>query len=169
MSYDTKSKPYSIAPSRIASIRAKSIVSKHPLLWGIPVAIPLAVEIVTSDWRWLVVALAIVFIVIPMILALAWLKALPSSPTALRPRTVEILPEGIRVEYLPLNDEDTHVPPAITVTSEDVKSSSLNGSTAIITLSEDNEMLIVPLNVFPDAETRRQFMALFLNHELEAI
>ena len=176
------SAPIRTAPSSIAGHHLATLLRRRPLLWFLPPLSLLAVAAITADWRWLVVALAFILIILPMAFAVAWILSLPSAASALRPYTVTIPSDATdHVVITPLSfpyetDADSTplvAPPAPWLLSPSlVSQASLKGNhTLVLHLhsSQPANLLLIPLKSLPDSDSRLRLIALFLSHASEII
>lgn len=76
------------------SVYARAILYRRITLWGVIAGVILAGGLVAAiwDWRWAVVALMLIMVVAPMVVALAYLSAAASrqAVAATRPHCVKI-------------------------------------------------------------------------------
>lgn len=99
-----QSQPLRVEHSRVSTGRyARHVLSRivgHYWMW---LALPLVVCILLGvlRWEWLVVALMYVFIIIPMLMPLAyyWCMLTPETRWSLLPKTVEISDDGISLTF----------------------------------------------------------------------
>lgn len=160
---------FSLAPSAYAM----EFFRRRVATWGLVLAVPvvaLSLWGALVDWRMLVVALAIVFLVVPPALMFSWF-AVVSRPWAVRavyPRVVTLSERGIGLEYFPLprpkgDDEADNdgrvavsaVPQSETVRYADIRECNVQGRNIVVDYS-DGRFLLLPLSAFrTDADAQR--------------
>ena len=106
--------------------------------------------VVMSDLRLLFVALIVLFIAVPMVMAIGYFS-IALSPEATRAtllHTVELLPSGtLRIVYLPLTEEEPpRVPfPPEFILREQIKSFEISGHFLIFRLTTER-LVIIPID-----------------------
>lgn len=176
--------------SEIARFHLENLLRRHPLTWlGLPAALFVAAA-ATSDWRWLIASLASLFILLPMALAFAWLRALPSAASALRPYTLSFRPsvrlsksstaspiattQQITIQPLPFpheQEQDINLssPPSLTpwtITHADITRATLTNRSTLLAIELRSglpaSLLLIPMQALPSPESRRSFISAFI-------
>lgn len=160
---------FTISPSVSARRYFTRIAVRYWWCAAIPVATFLALG--TADWRWLVVALAVIFILAPTSAMFAWLAiaSRPESVNGIFPHSIHLSDSGdIIIEYLqlPKNEEAettdndivataTRIPPARTIAKHDITSIHIEGNYVVVCHMDKTSRrkagateLIIPLKAF---------------------
>lgn len=89
---------FAIAPSATAAMLAQRWLGRRWFLFILPAG---ALVAGLADWRWLIVALVMVFVLWPMALFFVWIDAAlrPEAVRSAQPHLVEFGPDGLRVVY----------------------------------------------------------------------
>lgn len=144
--------------------------------WWWCAAIPVAGFMImgAADWRWLVVALALIFIFLTTAAMFAWFASVSrkSIITEIYPHRVTLAPNGnLEVEYFPLPSPDdeapatptanghpaetAHIPPAKNIKSHQISMINIEGNHIVITLHTQqgtdhyqHNTLLVPADAF---------------------
>lgn len=97
--------PFTLAPTLLARRDLTRIASRY---WWCPaIAVAACLTAGLSDWRWIVVALTLIFVLIPTAAMFAWFAILsrPDVVSEIHPHTVSLTHnDEIIVKYLPLPD-----------------------------------------------------------------
>ncbi len=135
--------------------------------WWVPaLPITLAAIIGLSDWRWLVVAMAMLFVAFPVIAMFAWFSLLtrPDAISGLYPHSITLRPDGtIETTYYPMpqKDEETTAgqPPAgNSITPGTLRRCHIESGRLIIEYNDKpSRILIIPLSAFPTQKAARSF------------
>lgn len=99
---------FTVRPSRLARRDISRIVNRYWWCAAFPVAALLIAGI--ADWRWIIVALAVIFLLIPTAAMFAWFTIISRTAVVrqIHPHRVLLFPEGtIVVEYYPGENNDT--------------------------------------------------------------
>lgn len=123
---------FTVAPSATAARLARLWLWRRRFFLALPVA-ALALAGM-ADWRFLVVALMVVFIIWPMALGFVWINAAlaPDAVRASQPHRMEFTDDGIRTVYTPREGYAPVAPQS--VAWGDVKSISDYGRNIVIEL-----------------------------------
>lgn len=140
---------FTVAPSATAARLARLWLWRRRFFLALPVA-ALAIAGM-ADWRFLVVALMVVFIIWPMALGFVWMNAAlaPDAVRASQPHRMEFTDDGIRTVYTP-RDGYPPVAPQSVVWS-DVKSLSDDGRNVVIEM-HDGRGISVPASLLTAAQ-----------------
>lgn len=140
---------FTVAPSATAARLARLWLWRRRFFLALPVA-ALAIAGM-ADWRFLVVALMVVFIIWPMALGFVWMNAAlaPDAVRASQPHRMEFTADGIRTVYTP-RDGYPPVAPQSVVWS-DVKSLSDDGRNVVIEM-HDGRGISVPASLLTAAQ-----------------
>lgn len=153
---------FALAPTVLARRDFSRIASR----WWWCAALPLLVclALAATDWRWLVVALALIFVLIPTAAMFAWfaIASRPSVVNEIYPHTVTFTPASgtISVQYFPLNEHDdtdgdhagtSRVPGSRNIASDQLHRIDIDGKhIAIIYRQPGNQLaeLLIPASAF---------------------
>lgn len=140
---------FTVAPSATAARLARQWLWRRRFFLALPVA-ALALAGM-ADWRFLVVALMVVFIIWPMALGFVWMNAAlaPDAVRASQPHRMEFTADGIRTVYTP-RDGYPPVAPQL-VEWSDVKSITDDGRTVAIEM-HDGRNISVPASLLTAAQ-----------------
>lgn len=133
-------------------------MSRGGWLWLLPLASALFLGI--ADWRFFIVALAMICIVYPGALMMIYINhALrPEAAFATIPHRVALSPDGIDIEYFPA-DETVRCPASRHIPLADVKTAEDTGRSLIITLRSGRyDFILIPI-----AEFNGKFPKEFIN------
>lgn len=145
------SAPFRISPGEyfrhaLAGTRGKAALA----ISGAAAALPALAAAITSDLRFALVALMVIFIAIPMVMALIYFHV-TLSPEATRetlPHTAELRPDGsVAIVYLPPAEDDSairHAPPPELITPGQIKSLRLARASFVVTL-RSGRIVIIPV------------------------
>lgn len=102
------------------------------------------------DIRAVYVGLIIIFLIYPMSLTLVWFDyALsPQSIRAIMPKQVTVTNDGLRIDYLPKNDDCKPLPSAF-IPWEDIRAAELSSNALTLILGQRlDDRLTLPVEVF---------------------
>lgn len=165
---------FSLQPALLARRDFTRIATRYWWCVAIPVGALLLMGAV--DWRWLVVALAAIFILIPTVAMFAWFTIMSRKAiiTEIYPHRVSLTHEGdILVEYFPMphpgNDETEcsgtdchaaattrlHTPPHRIIRNTDITQIGIEGKHIVISLrtdlgkaSDHTDSILIPADTF---------------------
>lgn len=109
-----------------------------------------------GDIRWFMVALMVVFIIIPMSLSLVYFDCLlsPEVRLSLLPKKVAVSPDGLRVTYLP-EKADSDPRPADHIPAAEVSATIFRPRFLVYRLRRrGSAMLLIPYAALPAGATR---------------
>lgn len=140
---------FTVAPSATAARLARLWLWRRRFFLALPVA-ALAIAGM-ADWRFLVVALMVVFIIWPMALGFVWMNAAlaPDAVRASQPHRMEFTADGIRTVYTPRDGYPPVAPQS--VAWSDVKSITDDGRTVAIEM-RDGRNISVPVSLLTAAQ-----------------
>lgn len=170
---------YTLSPAAYARV----VFTRIAMHYGPVAAIPLSAAIIYgmyADWRWLVVAAAIIFIAIPTILMFAWihLLATPGVSEAIFPSRLFFngKENRLRIVYYPLPEpeqespslfsepqpDDTHrrTPNACDINLDTITEAAQSGSYYMLryTIAGKHAIHLIPVSAFlPDKATASLF------------
>lgn len=108
-----------------------------------------------ADWRFFIVALALICIIYPAIVMLVYLNHALRVEAAFStiPHRVSLSPDGIDIDYFPA-DETVKCPPSRHIHISDIKSAEDTGSSVIFTLTSGRyDFILIPIinfnGIFP--------------------
>lgn len=131
------------------------------LIWSVRygwmLLIPLMVMTIigiTSDVRWLIVALCVLFIIMPMVMAMVYFYYLltPEARRSVTPKRVEITPsKHIYIEYVTISDEnEVTVTDTETISADRILSVYKIGRFTVYLLKSDKiSVLLIPNSTHP--------------------
>ena len=127
--------------------------------WWMPVLpLTLAVIMGLSDWRWLVVAMAMLFVAFPVTAMFAWFSLLTKSEPIrdLYPHVVTLQPDGtIETTYYPMPQKYKEPaagesPKEISISPRALRGCSIDSRRIVIDYDDKpSRILIIPLSAFP--------------------
>ena len=140
---------FTVAPSATAARLARLWLWRRRFFLVLPVA-ALAIAGM-ADWRFLVVALMVVFIIWPMALGFVWMNAAlaPDAVRASQPHRMEFTDDGIRTVYTPRDGYPPVAPQS--VAWSDVKNITDDGRTVAIEM-HDGRDISVPASLLTAAQ-----------------
>ncbi|MBP3638554.1 MAG: YcxB family protein [Muribaculaceae bacterium] len=140
---------FTVAPSATAARLARLWLWRRRFFLALPVA-ALAIAGM-ADWRFLVVALMVVFIIWPMALGFVWINAAlaPDAVRASQPHRMEFTDDGIRTVYTPRDGYPPVAPQS--VAWSDVKNITDDGRTVAIEM-HDGRDISVPASLLTAAQ-----------------
>lgn len=109
----------------------------------------------TGDLRWAIVALMVIFIVLPMLLSLLyfWHMLAPELRLSLLPHRAEISAEGLRIVYSPVSED--HTPEPDFVPASDVSATLFRPRFVLYRLRRKSlAVVLVPYSAMPQGVTR---------------
>lgn len=140
---------FTVAPSATAARLARLWLWRRRFFLALPVAVLALAGM--ADWRFLVVALIVVFIIWPMALGFVWMNAAlaPDAVRASQPHRMEFTADGIRTVY---TTRDGYPPVAPqSVEWSDVKSITDDGRNVTIEM-RDGHSVCIPASVLSAAQ-----------------
>lgn len=175
---------HTVPPSAYVKINFAHMASRYGWIAAIPISLTLIYGMY-ADWRWLVVAAAIIFIAIPVLLMFAWIHMLarPEVSEAIFPRKLifDQNENRIRVVYEPLPSHDDsnpdsdeaspcpetrkpRVPDPRIITMENISDIEISGKCYVIHYSCENgkAIYIIPVSAFSSHEDISIFVNKFI-------
>ncbi len=178
-------KDYTVPPSAYAQNALARMASRYGWYIALPILI-LAAYGMLADWRWLVVAAAMIFIAIPVLLMFAWIHLLaqPGVSESVFPSRLLFYPSKnqVLIEYLPflspeeikgeLDDEhlssktEPRVPSTRIIDIGDITGIELYGKYYVMhyKCTDGNAQHMVPLSAFISSDDCINFARIATTH-----
>lgn len=132
--------------------------------WGVAAALPLLACLVAgaTDWRWLVVALAAVCVLLPgaVMLAFYYYALSPEAVRAIMPQRASLTDAGLELRYYPMDYKQPETtgwrPEPRMITRSDVARCSEMGAYTLIEL-KNGEIIEIPCSAQPRGMNLNEF------------
>lgn len=144
---------FTIGPAVYASVQGRRYIGRAALLLAIPVLACMGTAFMAADWRWFVVAFALMLVAYPAVAVMAWLALMANPQAALRcrPQQWTFADDGdVEIFYfLPATDSDVEPPRSggnVTLRLAEVKGFELRAKNAIFYMADSRHA--APENIF---------------------